>query len=128
MLTEDTGKAGEDGTTAHSRCRNGKQAPGWTERMMIRTRLPIATARCNNPVSPPSTRVEEFDEAGAHERRCSGCHGKARCAGRFEGSLLAWAAPEDFQELKFRQNFAIFIMLIFIGLGIALFCLMRKPA
>jgi hypothetical protein len=33
---------------------------------------------------------------------------------------------KGFQELQLRQNFAIFIMLIFIGLGIVLFCLSRK--
>ncbi len=33
---------------------------------------------------------------------------------------------KGFQELKFRQNFAIFIMLIFAGLGITIFLLARR--
>jgi hypothetical protein len=33
---------------------------------------------------------------------------------------------KGFQELRFRRNFAIFIMLIFVGLGIVIFCLSRK--
>jgi Pyruvate/2-oxoacid:ferredoxin oxidoreductase delta subunit len=41
-------------------------------------------------------------------------------------AALSQQVQKGFQELKFRQNFAIFIMLIFIGLGIALFCLIRK--
>jgi hypothetical protein len=41
-------------------------------------------------------------------------------------AALSQQVEKGFQELKFRQNFAIFIMLIFIGLGIAVFCLIRK--
>ena len=41
-------------------------------------------------------------------------------------AALSQQVQKGFQELKFRQNFAIFIMLIFIGLGIALFFLSRK--
>jgi hypothetical protein len=40
--------------------------------------------------------------------------------------VLRQQVQKGFRELKFRQNFAIFIMLIFIGLGIAVFCLSRK--
>ena len=41
-------------------------------------------------------------------------------------SALSQQVQEGFQELQFRQNYAIFIMLLFIGLGIALFCFLRK--
>jgi len=41
-------------------------------------------------------------------------------------AALSQQVQKGFRELKFRQNFAIFIMLIFIGLGIAVFCLSRK--
>jgi hypothetical protein len=41
-------------------------------------------------------------------------------------AALSQQVQKGFQELKFRQNFSIFIMLIFIGLGIAIFCLSRK--
>jgi Cytochrome c3 len=41
-------------------------------------------------------------------------------------AALSQQVQKGFQELKFRQNFAILIMLIFIGLAIALFCLSRK--
>jgi len=41
-------------------------------------------------------------------------------------AALSQQAQKGFQELNFRQNFSIFIMLIFIGLGIAIFCLSRK--
>ena len=48
--------------------------------------------------------------------------------GEFDKKLAVINAQvqKGFRELKFRQNFAIFIMLIFIGLGIAIFCLSRK--
>jgi hypothetical protein len=41
-------------------------------------------------------------------------------------AALSQQVQKGFQELKFRQNFAILIMLIFIGLGIVIFCLIRK--
>lgn len=41
-------------------------------------------------------------------------------------AALSQQAQKGFQELNFRQNFSIFIMLIFIGLGIAIFCLSRN--
>jgi Cytochrome c3 len=40
--------------------------------------------------------------------------------------ILNQEVQKGFQEVQFRQNFAIFVMLIFIGLGIAIFCLSRK--
>jgi hypothetical protein len=41
-------------------------------------------------------------------------------------AALSQQVQKGFQELDFRQNFSIFIMLIFVGLGIVLFCLSRK--
>jgi hypothetical protein len=41
-------------------------------------------------------------------------------------AALSQQVQKGFQELNFRQNFSIFIMFIFIGLGIAIFCLSRK--
>lgn len=41
-------------------------------------------------------------------------------------AAISHRVQEGFQELKFRQNFAIFIMFIFIGLGITIFLLGRK--
>jgi Skp family chaperone for outer membrane proteins len=41
-------------------------------------------------------------------------------------AALSQQVQKGFQELKFRQNFSILIMLIFIGLGMVIFCLSRK--
>ncbi len=41
-------------------------------------------------------------------------------------STIAQWVQKGFQELKFRQDFSIFIMLIFIGLGITIFLLGRR--
>ncbi len=42
-------------------------------------------------------------------------------------STVAQWVQKGYQELKFRQDFSIFIMLIFIGLGITIFLFGRKP-
>jgi len=41
-------------------------------------------------------------------------------------SAIAQRVQKGFQELKFRQDFSIFLMLIFIGLGITIFLLSRR--
>lgn len=41
-------------------------------------------------------------------------------------SVIAQRVQKGFQELKFRQDFSIFIVLIFIALGITIFLLCRK--
>lgn len=41
-------------------------------------------------------------------------------------AAISQQVQKGFQELQFRQNFAIFIMLIFIGLGITIFLLGRR--
>ncbi len=43
-------------------------------------------------------------------------------------SVLQKQVQKGFEELKFRQNFAIFIILILVGLGICLFLLSRKSS
>ena len=43
-------------------------------------------------------------------------------------SVLQKQVQKGFEELEFRQNFAIFIILIFVGLGICIFLLSRKSS
>ncbi len=43
-------------------------------------------------------------------------------------SVLQKQVQKGFEELAFRQNFAIFIILIFLGLGICIFLLSRKSS
>jgi hypothetical protein len=83
----------------------GLIATGDEEKTLFRTQAEYRTLFHSVDVNLVKSKTEEFTKKLA---------------------ALSQQVQKGFQELQFRQNFAIFIMLIFIGLGIAVFCLSRK--
>ena len=102
MLTEE--KINEIGKNLKT-LKSGLIATGDEEKTLFRTQAEYRTLFHSVDVNLVKSKTAEFTKKLA---------------------ALSQQVQKGFRELKFRQNFAIFIMLIFIGLGIALFCLIRK--
>jgi len=79
--------------TAQSGCWNGYGLPGATEFLIITTRLPIATAKCNAPVSPPRMR-KKVSSAPGYEQWHSGGNREAGLVDRFQRGAFGRATPK----------------------------------
>ena len=70
-------------------------APGPDRLTSMSTRLPRATARCRNPVSPPIIKVESFISPPGDEQRDARGHREARLPDRFQRGPFRGAATEQ---------------------------------